>query len=242
MKIDFCVPIYNEELILEESISSLYSFLLSKNLPYDWRIVIVDNGSKDQSREIANKLANEKISLFVVNRPGRGRAIRKYWSNSDADIVSYMDADLAVNLKHVPELVGPIIQGEAEIVIGSRLLPESVIERNIFRETISRSCNVLYRLFFGYGVNDTQCGFKAVKKSSFNDISQYFFDDKWFFDTELITYMKYKKNRLKEIPVEWNEKRFDKRNSKVKVFKDSFNHFMNFLKLKKKIREIGEAS
>jgi glycosyltransferase involved in cell wall biosynthesis len=238
MKIDFCVPVYNEEKILEKSVNFLYSYLNGLNLPYEWQIVIIDNGSIDKSNEISKKLENDKIKSYFVKNPGRGRAIREYWGKSEADIVSYMDVDLAVNLKHIPELINPIIDKECQLSIGSRLLPDSVIDRNIFREIVSRFCNILYKILFYSDVSDTQCGFKAIRRDKFREISKYFFDDKWFFDTELISYIKYFGYNLKEIPVEWNENRFDKRNSKVKVFKDSYYHFLNFLRLKRNIIKI----
>lgn len=241
MKVDFCIPIYNEEKILQKSINRLDSYLRNENLPYNWNIVIVDNGSKDSSREIARSLEKENIFLYEVKEPGRGRAIREYWSKSDADIVSYMDVDLAVHLRHVRELIEPILNNRADLSIGSRLLPESIIDRNIFREIISRSCNILYKMMFYSDVSDTQCGFKAVRKKSFEEISGYFFDNRWFFDTELITYMKLYNYKLSEIPVEWNENRYDKRDSKVKIFKDSYRHFANFFKLKKNITRIRKT-
>jgi len=184
MKVEFCIPIYNEEKILKKSINRLDEYLRKENLPYDWSIVIVDNGSKDSSREIARSLKKENIFLYQVKKPGRGRAIREYWLKSDADIVSYMDVDLAVHLRHIRELIEPILNNSSDISIGSRLLPESIIDRNIFREIISRSCNILYRIMFYFDVSDTQCGFKAVRKDSFNRVSDYFFDNRWFFDTE----------------------------------------------------------
>ena len=242
MKVDFCVPIYNEEKILKKSIIRLYEFLSKENLSYDWQIVIVDNGSRDSSKKIARELSNKKIKLHEVKNPGRGRAIREYWLISEADYVSYMDVDLAVDLKHIPLLISPLINKEADISIGSRLLPESIIERNIFREAVSQSCNILYRLFFYKDVSDTQCGFKAIDKKVFQSISGNFFDNQWFFDTELITYAKYFKYKLKEIPVEWSENRFDKRSSKVKIFKDSYKHFVNFLRLKRQLKKIKQAN
>jgi glycosyltransferase involved in cell wall biosynthesis len=238
MKVDFCIPIYNEKKILEKSVNFLSLYLDKLKLPYDWQIVIIDNGSKDGSGELSKKLENKKVRLYSVKNPGRGRAIREYWKISDAEIVSYMDVDLAVNLKHVPELIDPILKGFADFSIGSRLLPTSVIERNIFREAISRTCNVLYRSMFYDNVSDTQCGFKAARKKDFDRISEYFFDNKWFFDTELITYMKHFGYRLKEVPVEWSENRFDKRGSKVKIFADSYRHFRNFLKLRKNMKKL----
>src|SRR5438309_11606782 len=90
--VDIVVPVYNEESTLERSIRRLEMFLRSQ-MPFVWRIVIADNASTDGTLGIAQSLAEELTGVEVLHltEKGRGRALREAWSQSRADIVSYMD-------------------------------------------------------------------------------------------------------------------------------------------------------
>lgn len=235
MKIDLCLPVYNEEKILANNVLKLLNYCQAQNFNFNWEIVIVINGSSDKSYQIAKELSKSyplKIKTKNITEPGRGNALKTYWLQSSADIVSYMDADLAVSLDNISDLVTPLINNDCDCVIGSRLLPQSKIKRTFIREVFSRGCNLFYRIITGYKISDTQCGFKAIKKEVFKKISPYIKNKKWFFDTEIITYTLFRGYKLKEIPVEWEENRFNKRKSKVNLIKDSFLYFRNLLTLK----------
>jgi len=112
MKVEFCLPVYNEEKILAESCQKLYNFLLNQNFNFSWQIVIVINGSSDQSPLIAQKLSlefTEKINFENIIELGRGQALKRYWLKSSADILVFMDIDLAVSLEAIPKLIEPIL-------------------------------------------------------------------------------------------------------------------------------------
>jgi len=99
-RVDIVLPVYNEERDLERSVVKLRDFL-QQNCPYRWRIVIADNASKDRTLEIAQALAArwpDEVSFIHLERKGRGRALRRAWLDSDADVVSYMDVDLSTGL------------------------------------------------------------------------------------------------------------------------------------------------
>src|SRR5208282_2533528 len=91
-RVDIVVPVYNEQADLERSIRRLHSFL-AENVPYDWRIVIADNASVDETPAIAAALSRKltRTSAVRLELKGRGRALRTAWSASDADVVCYMD-------------------------------------------------------------------------------------------------------------------------------------------------------
>ncbi len=241
MRIEFCLPIYNEEKILADSSRKLYDFLISQDFPFDWQIVIVINGSSDSSPAIAHSLSQEfpgKISFQNISQPGRGQALKRYWLSSQADIFVYMDIDLAVSLEAIPRLIQPILDGEYQLAVGSRLLPDSKIERSFIRELSSQTYNVLARLLLGHRLSDMQCGFKAITKPAFLSIAPYLEDPHWFFDTEMIAISKAAGYKIKEIPVNWQENRYDKRKSKVKLLHDSSKMFRNLLKLKQRLPKI----
>lgn len=241
MKIEFCLPTHNEEKIIRENVVKLYNFCLNKNYNFLWRIIILDNGSKDKTEEYANELAKkyqDKILVKNIMETGRGRALKKYWLRSEADILAYMDVDLAASLDSLDDLLNPLIDNKADLVIGSRLLPGSKIKRNFLRELSSQSYNFLSRLILGHNFSDLQCGFKAVRTEVFKQYAGHILDNKWFFDTELFYILYFFKKRIIEIPVEWEEERYDQRKSKVKLLRDSFKFIVNLLKLRWRYREV----
>ena len=235
MKVEICLPIYNEEKILEKNVNTLINYCLEKNFGFDWKIVIVINGSKDGSLKISQSL-KEKFPALIdyVNfeDPGRGQALKKYWGKSEADIVTYMDIDLAVSLNHLDDLIWQIIEDQTDLTIGSRLLPESKIKRSFIRELSSQTYNFLSRVILGHNFSDMQCGFKAIRKKSLEKIIEHLQEQKWFFDTELILFAKQNGLRIKELPVDWSENRYDERKSKVNLLKDSLKFFYNLIRLK----------
>ena len=135
MLIDFCLPIYNEEKILKNNVLQLLKYLEQQRFSFDLQIIIINNGSTDNSNRICCELASEKINPAPFNKasehpkgcgikienikqPGKGGAIKTYALKSKADILLYMDIDLAVSLDNIPGLIKPIIQHNYDLVIG----------------------------------------------------------------------------------------------------------------------------
>ncbi|MDO8667994.1 MAG: glycosyltransferase [bacterium] len=233
--VEFCLPIYNEEKIIESNVERLIKHLRQYDSGWFWKIVLITNGCTDNSWTVANKLTRLYPGLIsAVNFPlaGRGRALRQYYITSQADVLAYMDIDLAVSLDNIPPLINPIINNQADLTIGSRLLHESKIERSFLRELSSQSYNFLSRLILRHHLSDLQCGFKAIRTDVFKKISSYIQDDRWFFDTEMIAYCLHLGYCVKELPVDWSENRWNQRKSKVNLIKDSLKFIYKLIELK----------
>lgn len=241
MLIEFCLPVYNEEKILKANTLYLLDFCRKQLFDFDWKIILAINGSTDNSASIGEELAkisNRKIKCFIIKKSGKGRAIKKYFSLSRADIAVYMDIDLAVSLNNIPELLNSVKSGAADIAIGSRLMADSSITRSFIRELSSQTYNFLSRIILGHKFSDLQCGFKAMRLETFKKISPFIKDGKWFFDTELIAYAHRLGYKVAEIPVNWSENRYDQRKSKVNLAKNSLIFLVNLIKLKIALRKI----
>lgn len=241
MLIDFCIPIYNENKLLEKNAAKVFEYCQKKNFPFSWRLVLIINGSTDNSLALAEKFSKASgglVKVFKVVEKGKGLALREYWSSSEADIFLFMDIDLAASLDDVPALLKPLVDEGYDLAIGSRLLAESRIRRDFFRELTSQGYNFLSRLILGHKFSDLQCGFKAIKKTAFEQIAPYLKNSEWFFDTELLTLANFFTYRVKEIPVDWEENRYDQRKSKINLFKDSLKFLFLLLGLKKRIIKI----
>ena len=197
------IPVYNEENALPYSIAKLRDFL-SKNLKHQWHIVIADNASKDKTWEIAQALAKQypDVKAVHLDEKGRGRALRKVWLESKADIVSYMDVDLSTGLDAFPKLVQAILDG-SDIAIGSRLTRGAKTTRGPKREFTSRCYNFIIKVMFFTKLSDAQCGFKALSRECAQKILPLTKNNEWFFDTETLLLAMKNGYKIAEIPVTW---------------------------------------
>lgn len=226
--VDVVVPVYNEEQVLAQSIATARGFM-KQNLAQEWRIVIADNASTDKTWEIAQALSQEHTDVVSIHldEKGRGRALRKAWLESTADIVSYMDVDLSTGLGALPELIRAIEEG-CDIAVGSRLAPGSSLKRSFKRDFASRSYNLLIRVMFRTKFSDAQCGFKALSTKAAHELVPLIQDQKWFFDTELLILAEKKGYRIKDVPVVWTEDP----DSRVSISRTAFDDLKGLLRMR----------
>jgi len=207
MKLNVTIPVYNEERALPRSIPILHQFLREHCSNLDWEIVIADNASVDKTLEIAKQLSTQfdRVTYVHLDQKGRGRALKKVWMGSYADILSYMDVDLSTNLESFPLLIDAVVSEGYDIAIGSRLMKGANTTRSFKREFISRSYNMLVKAMFFTKFSDAQCGFKALTQRVVQEIVPYCEDNGWFFDSELLIIAERLGYRIKDVPVKWIE-------------------------------------
>src|ERR1700760_1120535 len=202
--VEIAIPVYNEEAALEQSVRRLHSFC-SEALPWSFRIVIADNASADRTPEIGARLAGEleRVAYLRLSEKGRGRALRRVWSRSDAEVLAYMDVDLSTGLEALLPLVAPLISGHSDLAIGTRLARGARVARGPKREVISRTYNRLLHLSLRSRFSDAQCGFKAGRAAVVKALLPRVEDQAWFFDTELLVLAERSGLRIHEVPVDW---------------------------------------
>ncbi|MHA1696365.1 MAG: dolichyl-phosphate beta-glucosyltransferase [Candidatus Helarchaeota archaeon] len=230
IKLEIDLPVFNEEKILEESVEKLRNFLHSNMNEYNFKIVIIDNGSNDKTPQICKNLKTKHsdVDFLHLKKKGRGRALRTAWENSGAQICSYMDIDLSTDLKSFPSLISSIAKDGYDVSTGSRLIKGAQIKRSLKREILSRGYVFLLKRFLGISFSDAQCGFKAINKKTINKVMPHILDQEWFFDSELLFKSQRWGYKIKEIPVKWIEDP----DSKVKIYKTIKNYLMSLLRLK----------
>jgi len=232
MRVNITIPVFNEEKILYNKIKEI-SLFCQNNLKSDFKIVITNNGSTDNTGNIAKKICkeNKKIEYLFIKKKGRGNAIKTSWLKIDADIYSYMDIDLSTNLKTFPKMIDEVTKG-CDIVIGSRYINGSRVKRHLQRAVLSRLYNFFVQKLFRTKIKDLQCGFKAVNKKVVKDLLKKTKDNQWFFDTELLLLAEKEEYKIKEMPVEWNENI----NTKVKIIKTISDYIIDLIKLKRRMK------
>jgi glycosyltransferase involved in cell wall biosynthesis len=204
--VEVVVPVYNEEKVLARSIRQLHSYL-TDNLPFRFVITIAENASTDGTFAVAQQLCAELSGVRAVHldRKGRGLALRHVWGSSDADIVTYMDADMSTGLDAFLPLIAPLLSGHSDLAIGSRLAHGATVVRSRKREIISRTYNLLLRTVLSARFADAQCGFKAGRTEVIRALLPDVRDNAWFFDTELLILAQRRGLRIYEVPVAWTE-------------------------------------
>lgn len=204
IRVDIVIPVLNEAHVLEKSVATVHDFL-RKNLPYLCKIIIVDNGSKDGTFEIAQTLAYKfnDVEFVYLAEKGRGRALREAWRTSAADVVLYTDVDLSTELAALPRLVKALVEERYDIAIGSRLAKGSKTKRSLKREITSQVYNLFVKCVLFTKFTDAQCGFKAMTKEVVDAVIPLVKDQSWFFDTELLVLAEKQGYRIKDIPVTW---------------------------------------
>ena len=236
MTFDVTIPVLNEEATLERQVKLLHRFL-QQQFPQEgqWRIVIADNGSTDQTRAIAAKLSLElpEVQVVHVPRKGVGLALKTSWTQSHADMVGYMDLDLATDLKHFIQAYNALNTEGFDLVYATRLHRKSkVIGRTLKREITSRVFNLILKLYLGVKFSDGMCGFKWLRREHLPALMAGGAESNgWFFSTELLTVAEWKGLKMCELPVIWRD---DTTSSRVNIRRLAMQYLRAMKVLKEK--------
>lgn len=219
--VDLVIPVYNEAGVLERSVRRLAE-AMADWAGFPWQIVVVNNGSTDDTRAIGRRLAEEvpHVRFLHLDAKGRGRALRTAWSETGAEFSVYMDVDLSTDLAAVPQAVQSLRDG-ADLVTGSRLHPKSKITRCLKREILSRGYNKMIRAVLRTrSFDDAQCGFKGVRIQSVRRLLPLVKNQEWFFDTELLVLAEYAGLTIRSLPISWVEDRDTRVNIPATIWED----------------------
>lgn len=226
VEISMIFPAHNEAERLEEAIKKTIEALEEFTRSYE--VIIAEDGSTDGTDKIASELARNYPKVRHIHsdkRLGRGLALKNAFTNSRGEILAFMDVDLATDLKHLRTLVDSIKEGY-DIAIGSRMLPESKVERTLSRRVASKWYNFMVRVALGSKIRDHQCGFKAFKREPLLQLLKETEATHWFWDTEVLLRASKRRCKIKEIPVEWRSGK----ETKVRLLKDSLTMGWQVLK------------
>jgi dolichol-phosphate mannosyltransferase len=168
--ISVVLPAYNEEDIIENSMEIVISYLKSKEDKYSWEILIINDGSKDNTGLLADSIAKTNKNIRVIHHPynmNLGRALQTGFKNAHGDIIVVMDIDLSYSVDHIEKLVDKQIQTDAEIVIASPYMKDGKVTKvPFFRLMLSRTVNRFMR-FAAQEKYHTFTGMVRAYKSGF---------------------------------------------------------------------------
>ncbi|MDF1500435.1 MAG: glycosyltransferase family 2 protein [Anaerolineales bacterium] len=222
------IPAYNEELRLPGSLENIISFLGSQ--PYEYEVLIVENGSQDRTYEIAQDFERRYPFVRALSEPkaGKGLAVRRGMLAAEGEYRFIADADLSMPIEEVALFLPPNAP-EFDIAIASREAPGAVrIGEPIHRHWIGRMFNLLVRLLVLPGIQDTQCGFKCFRSGAAGELFKEQTLDGWTFDVEILYIARKRGYRIIEIPIHWH---FNP-GSRVHILRDSISMFLDLIRIR----------
>jgi glycosyltransferase involved in cell wall biosynthesis len=198
--VSFVLPAYNEGEFIEDTLRRLDHSFSGNGFRYE--ILVVDDGSSDDTRSKASRYAALNGHVKVVGydkNVGKGFAIKNGFWKTCGDAVVFIDSDSDVDVQQVQRYIEALDFGD--IVIGSKWHPDSVVEAPIVRMLLSRCFNLFARLLTGVRVGDTQTGIKAIRREVFAESFRRLSVKRYAFDVELLVLAKAFGLRVTELPV-----------------------------------------
>lgn len=228
------IPAYNEAQRLPETLALVRDYVETR--PYGVEILVVDDGSKDDTALVASHFAERLPSLRVIRNEenhGKGAVVRQGMLAAQGKYRLFMDADYSTALTELEKLL-PYTE-EYPVVIGSRYLhPESIkIKQPFKRRVISRVGNRLIRQLILPGIRDTQCGFKLFSAEAAEAIFTRQTMTGWGFDMEILTIAKQLGYAIKEVPVDW----YDAKQSKLRAVRSAKESYRDLRTIHKRVKK-----
>ena len=224
------IPAYDEEPNIASTLKDIEAFL--KRKPYSCEIIVVDDGSRDKTVEIASQVGRSFSSFTIlknsVNR-GKGYSVKRGVLSAQGEHILFMDADNSTRIDQLEKLMSAINEGY-DAAIASRRIPGAEVEASqpLTRIILGNIYIILSKLILGTCVRDYNCGFKLFTKDSTRLIFPRLTRDDWSFDSELIFLLSKFKLKVKEVPVRWQ----DKRTSKVRPLRDGIRSLISLVKIR----------
>jgi glycosyltransferase involved in cell wall biosynthesis len=198
------LPAYNEENNLEKCIDETVTTINS--LDYSYEIIVIENGSKDNTFKIAQELSKNYSNIVPIHidEATVTGAIRKGFELSKGKIVINLDVDLSTNMSYFKKLVE--YTKDFDIVTGSRYLDSTLVNRTRDRLFLSVVFNkILVRGFLRSKLKDNNCGFRAFRRQVGIDLYKEVKDNYFFGLVEIMIRAQRNNYKIKEFPVEWKE-------------------------------------
>ncbi|HTQ59697.1 MAG TPA: dolichyl-phosphate beta-glucosyltransferase [Candidatus Solibacter sp.] len=218
------IPSYNEERRLPATLERIAAYLPS--LGRETEILVVDDGSKDRTAEIAESFRQQFPNLRVISNGenrGKGYSVRHGMLEARGHYVLFTDADLSAPIEEAPKLLEAL--KTYDVAIGSRALDRSLItvHESRFREFAGIIFNAIVRAILWLPFVDTQCGFKAFRRERCQIIFEQQRIERFGFDPELLYLARHHGLRTREIPVRWGHSAA----TKVNMLRDSIQMFID---------------
>jgi len=240
MYLSIVIPTYNEEKNIRQTLAQVFDYLEEKEFTYE--IIVVDDGSEDETVEIVEEFFGDKESLTLIKNPhkGKGVAVRRGVLASKGDYILFSDADLATPIEETDRFLMWLRDHDFDVAIASREgFGAKRVEEPYYRHFLGRGFNFLVQFLALSGIEDSQCGFKMFTRKAANNIFRRL---KVYgeaapeikhaymgaFDVEVLYLARKMGYKIKEVPVTW---RYVK-SERLHPLRDSWRMFWDVVRVR----------
>jgi len=215
------IPAHNEESRLPASLAQISAYMQGQD--YAFEVIIVENGSKDRTFEVAKEFAESFNHICVIQSPdnmrGKGLAVKQGMLAAKGEWRFICDADLSMRIEDIVRFLPPASDGFDLIIASREALGAQRVDEPEYRHMIGRINNWIIKLAALDDFEDTQCGFKMFSRSAAIDLFGVQKMNGIGFDVELLYIAKRRGYKIKEVPITWYYDPY----STMRLWDDSIN-------------------
>lgn len=202
--ISLIIPAYNQARTIIDDIENIEQSLQA--LKYHYEIIIVDDGSTDETRKNAQKIKSSKVRvLSYPQNQGKGHAVKYGMLQANGTIIGFIDAGMDIDPKGFAMLLNHMDWYNADVIVGSKLHPVSKVNYPFWRKVLSWGYRFMTRKMFGFKIRDTQVGLKFFRREVLQNVLPRLLVKMYAFDIEILA-VSYRLGytRIYEAPIEIN--------------------------------------
>jgi len=222
------IPAYNEGKRLPQTLPQIIEYVRSQSFPAE--LIIVNNNSSDETRQIADQFAEQHPFIRVYDEPrrGKGAAVRTGMLAAGGEYLFMADADLSMPIGEVSKFLPPELE-DYDVAMASREVEGAVrYDEPAYRHLMGRVFNLVVKLLAVPGFQDTQCGFKCFRRKAALDVLAFQSIDGWAFAVELLFIAQKRGYKIVEVPIDW----YYRANSRIRPFSDALDMFREVLRIR----------
>jgi dolichyl-phosphate beta-glucosyltransferase len=225
--VSFVIPAYNEANRIGSTLRRMCDYFAGQK--YTHEIIVVDDGSVDSTADVVRREYSSARVMTHQPNQGKGYAVKRGMLAARGRYRFYYDADGSTPIAELDK-AWPLFEKGADIVIGSRSLPESDVQvrQNLMRQSMGRTYNKIVKLLLREKMIDTQCGFKGFTAESTETVFRRQTMTGFAFDAELLYIARKHRLRIAEMPIRW----LNSPDSRVSMFRDSLNMLTDVLRVR----------
>ena len=200
--ISVIIPVFNEELTISNVIERVK--LVLQKIGFKHEIIVVDDFSADKSVELSTKQGVKVYSL--KKHMGKGYALRAGFAKAKGEIITTIDSDGSHRPEELPLLLTPILQGKADLVIGSRYLSQKPVAAKKLNAIGVRLFNLLIKVFTRVEVSDSQSGYRVMEASVLRNMRLN--SSGYEIESEMLVKTARQRVRVKEVPISFEQRTY----------------------------------